>query len=56
LETTGAGEDHEIVVPGGGSRLEFWIKMIGELFGCPLRCAGTDGLDGAAVPAGKANS
>jgi len=39
----------EIVVLGGGSRLDFWVRMLADLFGHPLRCAGTDGLAGAAL-------
>ena len=44
--------DAEILVMGGGSRLDFWVQMLADKFGCRLVRTRRDGLTGAAVLAG----
>lgn len=44
----------EIIVMGGGSRLDFWMQMLANLFGRPLIRLDADGLTGAAILAGWA--
>jgi sugar (pentulose or hexulose) kinase len=46
------GNDQEIVVMGGGSRVDFWMQMLADLFGSPLIRTNRDGLTGAAMLAG----
>jgi len=46
--------DAEILVMGGGSRLDFWVQMLADKFGCRLIRSRRDGLTGAAVLAGCA--
>ena len=46
--------DAEILVMGGGSRLDFWVQMLADKFGCRLVRTRRDGLTGAAVLAGCA--
>jgi sugar (pentulose or hexulose) kinase len=42
----------EIVVLGGGSRLDHWVQMIADMAGRDLVRPSTDGLDGAAMMSG----
>lgn len=44
----------EIVVLGGGSRLDFWVQMLANQFQCDLMRWPTDALTGAARMAGSA--
>jgi sugar (pentulose or hexulose) kinase len=44
--------DGEILVMGGGSRLDFWVQMLADKFGCRLLRTHCDSLTGAAVLAG----
>ena len=44
--------EQEIVVLGGGSRLDFWVQMLADMFQCPLIGTCRDGLTGAAMLAG----
>jgi len=43
---------HEILVLGGGSRLDFWVQMLADRLDSPLLRSKTDGLLGAARLAG----
>lgn len=47
---SGGGE--EIVILGGGSRLDFWVQLVANIFRRPIIRGSNDGLDGAAVLAG----
>jgi len=38
----------EMIVLGGGGRLEFWRQMAADIFRCPLQPGAADGLTGAA--------
>lgn len=42
----------EVVVLGGGSRLDFFVQMIANKFQCPILRTDQDGLQGAAALAG----
>jgi sugar (pentulose or hexulose) kinase len=42
------GQDHEIVLLGGGSRLGPWVELLEHKLGCILHPAENDGLAGAA--------
>lgn len=42
----------EMVVLGGGRRLDFWLQMAADIFCCPLQPGLSDGLAGAARLAG----
>lgn len=44
----------EILVMGGGSRLDFWVQMLADKFGCRLTRSRRDGVTGGAVLAGCA--
>ena len=44
--------DGEIVVLGGGSRLDFWVQLMADTFQMPVFRSKRDGLDGAAKLAG----
>jgi sugar (pentulose or hexulose) kinase len=44
---------HRVVVLGGGGRLDFWVQLVADLFGCELLRPALDGLDGAALLAGS---
>ena len=50
-EVSGAKDD-EILILGGGSRLDFWVQLLANTFRCPFTCSTRDGLDGAAILAG----
>ncbi len=50
-EASGAKAD-EILILGGGSRLDFWIQLLANVFRCPFIRSTQDGLDGAAMLAG----
>lgn len=50
-EACGAKDD-EILILGGGSRLDFWVQMLANTFRCPFTRSTRDGLDGAAILAG----
>jgi len=43
---------HQVVVLGGGGRLDFWVQLVADLFACDLMRPSLDGLDGAAFLAG----
>ena len=45
-------KDDEILILGGGSRLDFWVQLLANTFGCPFVRSTRDGLDGAALLAG----
>lgn len=45
-------EDDEIQILGGGSRLDFWVQLLANIFRCPFTRSTRDGLDGAAILAG----
>lgn len=45
-------EGGEIVILGGGSRLDFWAQLVADIFGRRLIRVQRDGLDGAARLAG----
>ena len=42
----------EILILGGGSRLDFWVQLLANTFRCPFTRSTRDGLDGAAILAG----
>jgi len=42
----------EMVILGGGSRLDFWVQLIANIFCRPIIRGSNDGLDGAALLAG----
>ena len=42
----------EMLILGGGSRLDFWVQLISDIFRCPITLSSRDGLDGAAILAG----
>ena len=46
------GKAEEILILGGGSRLDFWVQLLANIFQCPFTCSTRDGLDGAAILAG----
>ena len=50
-EAPGAKDD-EILILGGGSRLDFWVQLLANTFRCPFTCSTRDGLDGVAILAG----
>ena len=50
-EAPGAKDD-EILILGGGSRLDFWVQLLANTFRCPFTRSTRDGLDGAALLAG----
>ena len=50
-EAPGA-KDGEILILGGGSRLDFWVELLANTFQCPFTRSTCDGLDGAASLAG----
>lgn len=50
-EAPGAKDD-EILILGGGSRLDFWVQLLANTFQCPFTRSTRDGLDGAAFLAG----
>jgi xylulokinase len=45
-------EGGEIVILGGGSRLDFWVQLVADIFQRRLIRVSRDGLDGAAMLAG----
>jgi xylulokinase len=45
-------KDEEILILGGGSRLDLWVQLLANTFQCPFTRATHDGLDGAASLAG----
>lgn len=45
-------KDEEILILGGGSRLDFWVQLLANTFRCPFTRSTRDGLDGAAILAG----
>jgi xylulokinase len=45
-------EGGEIVILGGGSRLDFWVQLVADIFQRRLIRVQDDGLDGAAMLAG----
>jgi len=47
---SGGGE--EIVILGGGSRLDFWVQLVANIFRRPIIRGSNDGLAGAAALAG----
>lgn len=52
LKSIPPGSRHEITLLGGGSRLDFWVQMLADRFGCSLLRFDADGLAGAARLAG----
>ena len=46
------GTGDEVVALGGGSRLDAWLRLVADIFGCSLVRGQRDGLDGAARIAG----
>lgn len=44
--------DEEIQILGGGSKLDFWVQLLANIFQCPFARSKQDGLDGAAMLAG----
>ncbi len=44
--------DDEILIIGGGSRLDFWVQILANTFRCTFTRSTCDGLDGAAILAG----
>lgn len=44
--------DGEMTILGGGSRLDFWVQLVADVFGQSLVRGSRDGLDGAAIMAG----
>lgn len=50
--------ESEVVILGGGGRLDYWVQLAADCFNRPIRRAHGDGLDGAAriagIPAAKA--
>jgi len=49
---TGHGGQKEMLILGGGSRLDYWVQLISDIFRCPITLSSRDGLDGAAILAG----
>ncbi len=45
-------KEDEIVILGGGSRINFLVQLLANIFGCPITRTSRDGLDGAALLAG----